>query len=163
MFLNADRDMTLKSKMCLAKELGATYIFISIVDLVITSEGGIFSLECEDGLKEESIKRTTFDDYDKLIEYINEFYNYDKIENEFANMEGRVYTQRSDYERYIKLKNAKDEVKDELVERIRLLARNHVYTANSITASEYLDTIQHTLPRGANSSTVLYSSEEDDD
>lgn len=162
MFLNADRDMTLKSKMCLAKELGATYIFISIVDLVITSEGGIFSLECEDGLKEESIKRTTFDDYDKLIEYINEFYNYDKIENEFANMEGRVYTQRSDYERYIKLKNAKDEVKDELVERIRLLARNHVYTANSIAASEYLDTIQHTLPRGANSSTVLYSSEEDD-
>ena len=163
MFLNADRDMTLKSKMCLAKELGATYIFISIVDLIIASEGNVFSLECEDGLKEESIKRMTFDDYDKLIEYINEFYNYDKIENEFANMEGRVYTQRSDYERYIKLKNAKDEVKDELIERIRLLARNHVYTANSIVASEYYNTFQETFPRGANSSTSLYSSEEDDD
>lgn len=163
MFLNADRDMTLKSKMCLAKKLGATYIFISIVDLIIASEGDVFSLECEDGLKEESIKRMTFDDYDKLIEYINDFYNYDKIENEFANMEGRVYTQRSDYERYIKLKNLKDEAKDELVERIRLLARNHVYTANSIAASEYYDTIQETFPRGANSSTSLYSSEEDDD
>lgn len=163
MFLNADRDMTLKSKMCLAKELGATYIFISIVDLIIASEGNVFSLECEDGLKEESIKRMTFDDYDKLIEYINEFYNYDKIENEFANMEGRVYTQRSDYERYIKLKNVKDEVKDELIERIRLLARNHVYTANSIAASEYYSTFQETFPRGANSSTSLYSSEEDDD
>lgn len=163
MFLNADRDMTLKSKMCLAKKLGATYIFISIVDLIIASEGDVFSLECEDGLKEESIKRMTFDDYDKLIEYINEFYNYDKIENEFANMEGRVYTQRSDYERYIKLKNVKDEVKDELIERIRLLARNHVYTANSIAASEYYNTFQETFPRGANSSTSLYSSEEDDD
>ena len=163
MFLNADRDMTLKSKMCLAKELGATYIFISIVDLIIASEGDVFSLECEDGLKEESIKRMTFDDYDKLIEYINDFYNYDKIENEFANMEGRVYTQRSDYERYIKLKNLKDEAKDELVERIRLLARNHVYTANSIAASEYYDTIQETFPRGVNSNMSLYSSEEDDD
>lgn len=163
MFLNADRDMTLKSKMCLAKELGATYIFISIVDLVITSEGGIFSLECEDGLKEESIKRITFDDYDKLIEYINDFYDYNRIENEFANMEGRVYTQRSDYERYIKLKNAKDEVKDELVERIRLLARNHVYTANSIAASEYYDTIQQAFPRGVNANMSLYGSEEDDD
>lgn len=163
MFLNADRDMTLKSKMCLAKKLGATYIFISIVDLIIASEGDVFSLECEDGLKEESIKRMTFDDYDKLIEYINDFYNYDKIENEFANMEGRVYTQRSDYERYIKLKNLKDEAKDELVERIRLLARNHVYTANSIAASEYYDTIQETFPRGVNSNMSLYSSEEDDD
>ncbi len=163
MFLNADRDMTLKSKMCLAKELGATYIFISIVDLIIASEGDVFSLECEDGLKEESIKRMTFDDYDKLIEYINEFYNYNKIENEFANMEGRVYTQRSDYERYIKLKNAKDEVKDELVERIRLLARNHVYTANSIAASEYYDTIQQAFPRGVNANMSLYGSEEDDD
>lgn len=163
MFLNADRDMTLKSKMCLAKELGATYIFISIVDLIIASEGDVFSLECEDGLKEESIKRMTFDNYDKLIEYINDFYNYDKIENEFANMEGRVYTQRSDYERYIKLKNAKDEVKDELVERIRLLARNHVYAANSIAASEYYDTIQETLQRSVNSNMSLYSSEEDDD
>ena len=163
MFLNADRDMTLKSKMCLAKELGATYIFISIVDLIIASEGDVFSLECEDGLKEESIKRMTFDDYDKLIEYINDFYSYDKIENEFANMEGRVYTQRSDYERYIKLKNLKDEAKDELVERIRLLARNHVYTANSIAASEYYDTIQETFPRGVNSNMSLYSSEEDDD
>lgn len=163
MFLNADRDMTLKSKMCLAKELGATYIFISIVDLIIASEGDVFSLECEDGLKEESIKRMTFDDYDKLIEYINDFYNYDKIENEFANMEGRVYTQRSDYERYIKLKNLKDEAKDELVERIRLLARNHVYTANSIAASEYYDTIQETFHRGVNSNMSLYSSEEDDD
>ncbi len=163
MFLNSDRDMTLKSKMCLAKELGATYIFISIVDLIIASEGDVFSLECEDGLKEESIKRMTFDDYDKLIEYINEFYNYNKIENEFANMEGRVYTQRSDYERYIKLKNAKDEVKDELVERIRLLARNHVYTANSIAASEYYDTIQQAFPRGVNANMSLYGSEEDDD
>lgn len=163
MFLNADRDMTLKSKMCLAKELGATYIFISIVDLIIASEGDVFSLECEDGLKEESIKRMTFDNYDKLIEYINDFYSYDKIENEFANMEGRVYTQRSDYERYIKLKNLKDEAKDELVERIRLLARNHVYTANSIAASEYYDTIQETFPRGVNSNMSLYSSEEDDD
>ena len=163
MFLNADRDMTLKSKMCLAKKLGATYIFISIVDLIIASEGDVFSLECEDGLKEESIKRMTFDDYDKLIEYINEFYNYDKIENEFANMEGRVYTQRSDYERYIELKNAKDEAKDDLIERLRLLIRSHVYTANSIAASEYYDTIQEALPRGANSSTSLYSSEEDDD
>lgn len=163
MFLNADRDMTLKSKMCLAKKLGATYIFISIVDLIIASEGDVFSLECEDGLKEESIKRMTFNDYDKLIEYINEFYNYNKIENEFANMEGRVYTQRSDYERYIKLKNAKDEVKDELVERIRLLARNHVYTANSIAASEYYDTIQQAFPRGVNANMSLYGSEEDDD
>lgn len=177
MFLNSDRDMTLKSKMCLAKELGATYIFISIVDLIIASEGGIFSLECEDGLKEESTKRVTFDDYDKLIEYINDFYNYDKIENEFANMEGRVYTQRSDYERYLKLKEAKDKMKsdvleisqsdyyngNEFAERMRSLIRDNVYTANSIAASEYLDTIQHTLPRGANSGTVLYSSEEDDD
>lgn len=163
MFLNADRDMTLKSKMCLAKELGATYIFISIVDLIIASEGNVFSLECEDGLKEESIKRMTFDDYDKLIDYINEFYNYDKIENEFANMEGRVYTQRSDYERYIKLKNAKDEAKDDLIERLRLLIRDHVYTANSIAASEYYDTIQETFPRGVNSNMSLYSSEEDDD
>mgnify|MGYP000277731452 FL=1 len=163
MFLNSDRDMTLKSKMCLAKELGATYIFISIVDLIIASEGNVFSLECEDGLKEESIKRMTFDDYDKLIEYINEFYNYNKIENEFANMEGRVYTQRSDYERYIKLKNAKDEVKDELVERIRLLARDHVYTANSIAASEYYNTIQQAFPRGVNANMSLYGSEEDDD
>ena len=163
MFLNADRDMTLKSKMCLAKELGATYIFISIVDLIIASEGDVFSLECEDGLKEESIKRMTFDDYDKLIEYINEFYNYNKIENEFANMEGRVYTQRSDYERYIKLKNAKDEVKDELVERLRLSIRNHVYTANSIAASEYYDTIQQAFPRGVNANMSLYGSEEDDD
>lgn len=177
MFLNSDRDMTLKSKMCLAKELGATYIFISIVDLVIASEGGIFSLECEDGLKEESIKRITFDDYDKLIEYINDFYDYNRIENEFANMEGRVYTQRSDYERYIKLKNAKDKMKDdvleispsdyynshELAERIRSLARAHIYTANSIAASEYLDAIHQISPRGANSSTSLYSSEEDDD
>lgn len=163
MFLNADRDMTLKSKMCLAKELGATYIFISIVDLIIASEGDVFSLECEDGLKEESIKRMTFDDYDKLIEYINDFYNYDKIENEFANMEGRVYTQRSDYERYIKLKNAKDEAKDDLIERLRLLIRDHVYTANSIAASEYYDTIQETFPRGVNSNMSLYSSEEDDD
>lgn len=163
MFLNADRDMTLKSKMCLAKKLGATYIFISIVDLIIASEGDVFSLECEDGLKEESIKRMTFDDYDKLIEYINDFYNYDKIENEFANMEGRVYTQRSDYERYIKLKNAKDEAKDDLIERLRLLIRDHVYTANSIAASEYYDTIQETFPRGVNSNMSLYSSEEDDD
>lgn len=177
MFLNADRDMTLKSKMCLAKELGATYIFISIVDLIITSEGGIFSLECEDGLKEESTKRMTFDDYDKLIEYINDFYNYNKIENEFANMEGRVYTQRSDYERYIELKKAKDKMKsdileisppayyggNEFTEFIHSFARDRVYTANSIAASEYFDTIQQTLPRGANSSTVLYSSEEDDD
>lgn len=177
MFLNADRDMALKSKMCLAKELGATYIFISIVDLVIASEGGMFSLECEDGLKEESIKRITFDDYDNLIKYINDFYDYNRIENEFANMEGRVYTQRSDYERYIELKNAKDKIKDEmleispsdyrysheLAERIRLLVRDNIYTANSIAASEYYDTIQHTLPRGANSGTVLYSSEEDDD
>lgn len=163
MFLNADRDMTLKSKMCLAKELGATYIFISIVDLIIASEGDVFSLECEDGLKEESIKRMTFDDYDKLIEYINEFYNYDKIENEFANMEGRVYTQRSDYERYIELKNAKDEVKDELIERLRLLIRDHVYTANSIAASEYYNMFQETFSRGVNSNMSLYSSEEDDD
>ena len=177
MFLNADRDMSLKSKMCLAKELGATYIFISIVDLIITSEGGIFSLECEDGLKEESTKRITFDDYDKLIEYINDFYDYNRIENEFANMEGRVYTQRSDYERYLKLKEAKDKAKQdvleisqsdyhngyELAERMRSLIRDNVYTANSIAASEYFDTIQQTLPRGANSSTVLYSSEEDDD
>ena len=78
-------------------------------------------------------------------------------------MEGRVYTQRSDYERYIKLKNAKDEVKDELVERIRLLARNHVYTANSIAASEYYDTIQQAFPRGVNANMSLYGSEEDDD
>lgn len=163
MFLNADRDMTLKSKMCLAKELGATYIFISIVDLIIASEGDVFSLECEDGLKEESIKRMTFDDYDKLIEYINEFYNYNKIENEFANMEGRVYTQRSDYERYIKLKNTKDEVKDELVERLRLLIRDRVYTANSIAASEYYNTFQETFPRGVNANMSLYGSEEDDD
>lgn len=177
MFLNADRDMTLKSKMCLAKELGATYIFISIVDLIITSEGGIFSLECEDGLKEESTKRMTFDDYDKLIEYINDFYDYNRIENEFANMEGRVYTQRSYYERYLKLKEAKDKAKqdvleisqsdyhngNELAERMRSLIRDNVYTANSIAASEYFDTVQQILPRGANSSTVLYSSEEDDD
>lgn len=163
MFLNADRDMTLKSKMCLAKELGATYIFISIVDLVIASEGGIFSLECEDGLKEESIKRITFDDYDNLIEYINDFYDYNRIENEFANMEGRIYTERSGYECYLRLKEAKNEIKDEIVERIHLVARDRIYTANSIAASEYLNTIQHTLPRGANSGTVLYSSEEDDD
>lgn len=177
MFLNADRDMTLKSKMCLAKELGATYIFISIVDLIIASEGDVFSLECEDGLKEESIKRMTFDDYDKLIDYINEFYNYDKIENEFANMEGRVYTQRSDYERYIELKNAKDKIKDEmleispsdyrysheLAERIRLLVRDRVYTANSIAASEYYNTFQQAFPRGVNANMLLYSSEEDDD
>lgn len=177
MFLNSDRDMTLKSKMCLAKELGATYIFISIVDLIITSEGGIFSLECEDGLKEESTKRMTFDDYDKLIEYINDFYDYNRIENEFANMEGRVYTQRSYYERYLKLKEAKDKAKqdvleisqsdyhngNELAERMRSLIRDNVYTANSIAASEYFDTVQQILPRGANSSIVLYSSEEDDD
>ena len=177
MFLNSDRDMTLKSKMCLAKELGATYIFISIVDLVITSEGGIFLLECEDGLKEESIKRTTFDDYDKLIEYINDFYDYNRIENEFANMEGRVYTQRSDYECYLKLKEAKDKAKqdvleisqsdyhngDELAERMHSLIRDNVYTANSIAVSEYLDTIQQASFRSAISSTVLYSSEEDDD
>ena len=177
MFLNSDRDMTLKEKMCLAKELGATYIFISIIDLVITSEGGIFSLECEDGLKDESIKRTTFDDYDELIEYINDFYDYSKIENEFANMEGRIYTQRSDYERYIELKNAKDKIKDgvleispsdyynshKLAERIRLLVRDNVYTANSIAASEYFDTIQQAFPRGVNANMSLYSSEEDDD
>ena len=177
MFLNADRDMTLKSKMCLAKELGATYIFISIVDLVIASEGGIFSLECEDGLKEESIKRITFDDYDNLIEYINDFYDYNRIENEFANMEGRIYTERSGYECYLRLKEAKNEPKqdvseisqsdyhngDELVEHIRLLARDSVYTANSIAASEYLDTIQQASLRSAISTTVLYSSEEDDD
>ena len=177
MFLNANRDMTLKSKMCLAKELGATYIFISIVDLVIASEGGMFSLECEDGLKEESIKRITFDDYDNLIEYINDFYDYNRIENEFANMEGRIYTERSGYECYLRLKEAKDKIKDEmleispsdyrysheLAERIHLVARDRIYTANSIAASEYLNTIQHTLPRGANSGTVLYSSEEDDD
>lgn len=177
MFINSDRDMTLKSKMCLAKELGATYIFISIVDLIIASEGGIFSLECEDGLKEESTKRMTFDDYDKLIEYINDFYDYNRIENEFANMEGRVYTQRSYYERYLKLKEAKDKAKqdvleisqsdyhngNELAERMRSLIRDNVYTANSIAASEYFDTVQQILPRGANSSTVLYSSEEDDD
>ena len=119
----------------------------------------------------------TFDDYDKLIEYINDFYNYNKIENEFANMEGRVYTQRSDYERYIELKKAKDKMKsdileisppayyggNEFTEFIHSFARDRVYTANSIAASEYFDTIQQTLPRGANSSTVLYSSREDDD
>ena len=96
--LDANRDATLYEKMELANKLGSTYIFVSNIDLVIAAEKNIFSLECVDGLKEESIKKMTFNNYKDLIEYVNDLYDYNKIENEFANMEGRVYRNRTDYQ-----------------------------------------------------------------
>lgn len=105
--LDSNRDTSLMQKMYLANELGGTYIFVSITGIAIIAENHIFALECEDGLKNEFYKRVQFDNYNDLIEYINDFYDYIKIENEFANMEGRVYTQRSYYEYYIELKKPK--------------------------------------------------------
>lgn len=105
--LDSNRDAPLMQKMCLANELGGTYIFVSITGIAIIAENHMFALECEDGLKNEFCKKVQFDDYDKLIDYVNDFYDYIKIENEFANMEGRVYTQRSYYDYYIELKKPK--------------------------------------------------------
>lgn len=105
--LDSNRDALLMQKMYLANELGATYIFVSITGIAIIAEDHIFILECKDGLKNESCKRARFDNYNDLIEYINDYYDYNKIENEFANMEGRVYTQKSYYEYYTELKETK--------------------------------------------------------
>lgn len=160
--LDSNRDALLMQKMCRANELGSTYIFVSITGIAIIAENHIFVLECEDGLKNEFCKKVQFDNYDDLIEYINDFYDYNKIENEFANMEGRVYTQRSYYEYYIELKKpkvwlSKYRKNNELAQHERLV---DVYIANNIIASEYFNA-QQISTRSINS-IMLYSEESDD-
>lgn len=165
MFIDANRDGTLLDKMKLAHELGATFIFVSVIDLAIISEGSFYIIECEDGLKDESTKRMSFTFYDDLIEYINDFYDYNKIEQEYSNMEGRIYLQRSDYEKYLKAKTV-EPLKphatltladfDDLVE--------HVYRLDDYCdLNSYTETIQQVLPLGITANNTLYNFGRDGD
>lgn len=58
-------------------------MYIDDSGISILKEDGLYIVECADGLDNERKTRKAFAEYNEVIDYLNEFYNYEKMEEHF--------------------------------------------------------------------------------
>lgn len=66
--------------------------------IMIIKEDDLYVVECANGtLDDEEKVRKAFSEYNEVIDYLNEFYDYEKIEEHYKTRVGTVYNVTIDY------------------------------------------------------------------
>lgn len=94
------REKGLTDRMLENQKTKELLIFESTTGITIISYHGSFTLGCDDGLEDEEITRRFFKQYDNLIDNINEFYNYKKLEKEWLDGNGQIFFSFDDFVSY---------------------------------------------------------------
>lgn len=75
-------------------------IFESMTGITIISYHGNFTLGCDDGLENNKTTRKFFKQYNDLIDSINEFYDYKRLEKEWSDGNGQIFFNFDDFANY---------------------------------------------------------------
>ena len=58
-------------------------MYIDDSGISISKDDNLYTVECTDGLEDEEKTKKTFAEYNEVIDYLNEFYDYEKMEEHF--------------------------------------------------------------------------------
>lgn len=91
------RNKGLTERMLENQKIKDLLIFESTTGITIIGNHGNFTLGCDDGLESSETTRRFFKQYNDLIDNINEFYDYKKLEKEWFNGNGHIFFSFDDF------------------------------------------------------------------
>lgn len=94
------RNKGLTERMLENQKIKDLLIFESMTGITIIGYHGNFTLGCDDGLEDNETTRRYFKQYDDLIDNINKFYDYKKIEKEWSDGNGQIFFNFDDFASY---------------------------------------------------------------
>lgn len=94
------RNKGLTERMLENQKIKDLLIFESVTGITIIGNHGNFTLGCDDGLGDNETIRKFFKQYNDLIDNINEFYDYKKLEKEWSNGNGQIFFNFDDFASY---------------------------------------------------------------